>query len=56
MYWKDGRRHGKWIIHCEKGVNCTLYEDGRIIRQYFKTNKEYMEERLNAPIDLNKKP
>lgn len=56
MNWKDGKRHGEWIIHNEKGVNCTLYKDGKIIRQYFKTNKEFMEERLNAPIDLSEKP
>lgn len=56
MKWKDGKRHGEWIIHSEKGVNSTLYKDGKIIRQCFKTDKEFMEERLNAPIDLSEKP
>lgn len=47
MNWKEGKRHGEWSINGEKGVNYTLYEEGRIIKEYFKTYKEFREERFN---------
>lgn len=49
LKWKEGKRHGVWSFHDEKGVNYTLYEDGRITKEYFRTYKEIKEGIQNAP-------
>lgn len=56
LKWKEGKRHGEWSIDGEKGVNYTLYKEGRIIKEYFRTYKEIMQEMLNAPYDPSDKP
>jgi len=52
MKWKNGKKHGEWSIHCDKGVNFTLYDKGKIIKTYFKTYKEIGAELLNGPVSL----
>lgn len=40
LSWKDGKPHGLWVYFSDKGANYVLYENGSIIKEYFKTNEE----------------
>jgi len=52
MKWLNGKRHGTWLIHSRKGINYIIYDNGKIIEEYFKTNKEAFESPDNSPARL----
>jgi hypothetical protein len=46
--WKNGKRNGYWCFYSDKGVDFVFYENGRIIKRYFKTHKELDEEAMKG--------
>lgn len=44
LSWKDGKPHGNWEYIYTRGTKFVLYENGVIVKEYFKTNEEILED------------
>lgn len=52
MGWRDGKQHGLWLFYSDKGIDFVVYENGEIIKRYFKTYKELDTETRDNPAIL----
>jgi len=52
MSWKNGKRHGEWNYQTDKGYKFEIYENGQIVKTYFKTYEEIKDEISKMPAKL----